>query len=179
MTDKHRSCRKRKKKKMRKTIILVVFFSRVTWVENSYLPLLHVVSHRPRGSWHFSNLVSSEKSDFALKWGTFSSSMLSTVWCDSRSVFFLRTYHRRLWWVFSDVAWENGSCYINKKDLTIAVSRQLHRETRASRRLETRRSHGGQRATTTLCLSPLLLLPNRKLKPKGDNGDRWQPDAGL
>lgn len=37
----------------------------------------------PRSSWHFSNLASSKKSDFALKWGTFSSSMLHAVWGDS------------------------------------------------------------------------------------------------
>lgn len=48
--------------------------------EKSYLPLLHVVSDRPRGSWHFSKLASSIKSDFALKWGTFSSSIQSDVY---------------------------------------------------------------------------------------------------
>lgn len=60
----------------------------------TYLPLLHVVFDRPRGCWRFSNLASSEKSDFALKWGTFSSPR--RVAGDSPSASPSQSYHRRL-----------------------------------------------------------------------------------
>lgn len=62
--------------------------------EITYLPLLHVVFDRPRGCWRFSTLASSEKSDFALKWGTFSSSR--RVASDSPSASLSQSYHRRL-----------------------------------------------------------------------------------
>lgn len=52
------------------------------------------MSDRPRGCWRFSNLASAEKSDFALKWGTFSSSRC--VAGDSPSASLSQTYHRRL-----------------------------------------------------------------------------------
>lgn len=49
---------------------------------------------RPRSCWRFSNLASAEKSDFALKWGTFSSSRC--VAGNSPSASLSQTYHRRL-----------------------------------------------------------------------------------
>lgn len=48
----------------------------------------------PGGCWRFSNLASAEKSDFALKWGTFSSSRC--VAGDSPSASLSQTYHRRI-----------------------------------------------------------------------------------
>lgn len=56
--------------------------------------MLHVAFDRPRDCWRFSNLASSEKSDFALKWGTFSSSR--RVAGHSLLVSLSQTYHRRL-----------------------------------------------------------------------------------
>lgn len=49
----------------------------------------------PGGCWRFSNLASAEKSDFALKWGTFSSSRC--VAGDSPSASLSQTYHRRFY----------------------------------------------------------------------------------
>lgn len=97
---------------------------------------------RPRSCWRFSNLASAEKSDFALKWGTFSSSRC--VAGNSPSASLSQTYHRRL--RLSQVEQERTAALFFYPTGTFAS--ELLRcggNKRASRRLERKRN-----ATATL-----------------------------
>lgn len=122
----------------------------------TYLPLLHVVFDRARGCWRFSNLASSEKSDFALKWGTFSSPR--RVAGGSPSASLSQSYHRRLR-LFQVERERTVGLFIPLEPLRPScVAVWGGGEKRASRRLERKRN-----ATATL--GPLFFS-------SGDSGDR-------